>query len=108
MNKKQDISTKQIRISSKVRIGLILAGSILVILVLIDIFVVGRIKYTVSYIRCNEKPVLVDYNPLNSTPLIYYVLPTQIEDYDISSRDEYFCSEQEAIDAGYRQSPLAL
>jgi len=94
--------------AKKIRIILIVIGVILMLTLAYDLLIGGKINYAINYAKCGEKPVLVDYNPLNSTPLIYYVLPTQIEDYDISSRDEYFCSEQEAIDAGYRQSPLAL
>src|SRR3990167_10577837 len=85
-----------------IKISLAITVPLLIIAGLIYISIFGYVGYWRAYIACGNKPVLI--SPVAIGAEIYRYEPA--EEYDILHPSmfakDYYCTEQEAINAGYK------
>lgn len=91
MNKSPKVSTS--KTASK---KYIIAALALVIILIVDVYVTGFMKFGYSTLRCGKTPVRILSTSLGWGGNTWYDLPGDYFPGDASA--EYVCTEQEAID----------
>jgi hypothetical protein len=97
MNTKSNKAQKKPTLNKRVRNVLIGLGIVILIIFLADKLLFGYVNYYSAWLQCGQKPLI-----LNTFSVPTQYIKEADQGYFIGSMNTYICSEQEAVQKGYK------